>query len=794
MSEIQKKFSDLIVYNSITNELPDEKYDITKAFSFVEFLNYVKVLDDDNTENFEQFKLYLKNWELIDTKNNRENALSLRGQYINFFNELLLVYSTSEEKRYFSNLDLNDVESLTNAIPFFTRKINEIVNYYRDKRNTFKKDLREYKNKGSVESVKNFTKNTILNFLESDISSITLLQPLTSIQRNLKIELEEGYDTFNDYYDVDPNDTTQTSNANDIPSTTFINLDAAIADTITENGIYIEELLPFKLTVDFDSPEEQFLQREDYIDYNLDLSVNSAGDSINNTPRDTLKILYEAELSQKLTGTDYYFLSATTDGIMLSGKLFTAENEIENALNINYPTSIVEPSTETDFERQVGLYYKPTNFSILRVNGSYITKLKTDISPGLYVYPDPSKYGDIIGTSTDKRDSPYNFFFDESSYKNVSSSYGRRIVKGNKKDHYFHSYNSYQQNRITDNSLSSFRVHYPDLINFGMIHKIDSDIYGNEFVSYVDDIGVIKNQDDSEATNVINAPFKSGNTIDFSENRYGDVVPKKSLEEIRKSKKHVYLKDVSNNTFLPLSASNFSIIIDKYKSNNTLYDELKNNLLDVNIYEDTLSFKTSSYNVIDRYSFDGKFRATSIAPMILERDLNFYNMSIITDDLLVGDNIIKCNISLIPDFANGVNADLNNCFYYEFYLYDLNKNVPSIIIDRNSYNLDYFIDLTYFNIDTKLTQIKNADLTYNSKLDSYNLAVNYYDLNGLVYIHVLVFDIINSEIIITDNRLYKPSSPVFTTTFTDASNLTAYSLSSILTTPTVNLAFASVQF
>ena len=638
-----------------------KKYDITKAFSFVEFLNYVKVLDDDNTENFEQFKLYLKNWELIDTKNNRENTLSLRGQYINFFNELLLVYSTSEEKRYFSNLDLNDVESLTNAIPFFTRKINEIVNYYRDKRNTFKKDLREYKNKGSVESVKNFTKNTILNFLESDISSITLLQPLTSVQRNLKIELEEGYDTFNDYYDVDPTDTTQTSNANNIPATTFINLDAAIADTITENGIYIEELLPFKLTVDFDSPEEQFLQREDYIDYNIDLSVNSTGDIINNTPRDTLKILYEAELSQKLTGTDYYFLSATTEGIMLSGKLFTAENEIENALNINYPTSIVEPSTETDFERQVGLYYKPTNFSILRVNGSYITKLKTDISPGLYVYPDPSKYGDIIGTGTDKRDTPYNFFFDESSYKNASSSYGRRIVKSNKKDHYFHSYNSYQQNRITDNPLSSFRVHYPDLINFGMIHKVDSDIYGNEFVSYVADAGVIKNQDDSEAVNVINAPFKSGNTIDVSQNRYGDVAPKKSLEEIKNSKKYVYLKDVSNNTFLPLSSSNFSVIIDKYKSNNTLYGELKNNMLEVNIYDNTLSFKTLSYNVIDGYTFDGKFRAASIAPMILQRDAKFFDMSFITDDLVVGDNIIKCNISLMPGFTA-----FNNSFYYEF--------------------------------------------------------------------------------------------------------------------------------
>ena len=115
-------------------------------------------------------------------------------------------------------------------------------------------------------------------------------------------------------------------------------------------------------------------------------------------------------------------------------------------------------------------------------------------------------------------------------------------------------------------------------------------------------------------------------------------------------------------------------------------------------------------------------------------------------------------------------------------------------IDRNIYNLAYFEDLTKFDIDVKLTQLKNAELTYNSKLDSYNLAVNYCDSTGLIYIHVLIFDIINNKFFITDNRLYKPSTTVFTTVFTDASTLTAYSLSSILTTPTINLAFASLQF
>ena len=141
MSKIQKKFSELIVYNSVTNGITSEqKYDLTNPFSFVEFLNYIKLIDDDNTKNYELFKQYLKQWELNDKKTNKNPEVSLRGIYINFLSELLLVYGNSEEKRYFSNLDLNNEESLTNAIPFFTRKINEIVNYYREKRNTFKKD------------------------------------------------------------------------------------------------------------------------------------------------------------------------------------------------------------------------------------------------------------------------------------------------------------------------------------------------------------------------------------------------------------------------------------------------------------------------------------------------------------------------------------------------------------------------------------------------------------------------------------------------------------------------------
>lgn len=787
MSKIQKKFSELIVYNSVTNGITSEqKYDLTNPFSFVEFLNYIKLIDDDNTKNYELFKQYLKQWELNDKKTNKNPEVSLRGIYINFLSELLLVYGNSEEKRYFSNLDLNNEESLTNAIPFFTRKINEIVNYYREKRNTFKKDLREYKNKGSVSSVENFTKHTILNFIENGINNISLIEPLSSIQQNLKIELEEGYDTYNDYYDIDPNDKTQSSNTNDIPSTTFLNLDAAIAETITENGIYIEELLPFKLTVKFDKPEEQYLRSEDYIDYNINLQVNSDGDIENITPRDTLKILYEAELSQKLTGTDYYYLSATSEGIALSGKLFTADNEIENALNINFPSSSIQSSGDTEFDRQFGLFYKPTNFSILRVDGSYFAKLKTNIEPGLYVYPDPDNYGDIVGTSTRIRKNPYNFFFDQSSYKNASSSSGRNTVKSNKRSHYFHSYTSHQQNRSSnENTNASFNTRYTDIVDFGTIRKVDSDIYGNEFIVYVKDPSVIKNIDTEIGRYFKPSSFKSGETLYITKNRYGEVVSSADVIDV----KNIYINNVKDSTFLPLSASKFITIIDKYKSNSKLYGELIDSILDINLYDDTFSIKTLSYNVIDKYLFDGEFKSSTLAPMVIERDGTFSNFSHITNDLKVGNDIIKCNISLVPSFSS-----YNNCFYYEFYLYNLNKNRPNVIIDRRVVNLDYYEDLTKFDIDVKLMNLNSANLSHNSKQDQYNLVINYNDYNKNIYIHTLNFKLKNNGIEIVRNYLYQPINYNHTSNLYDITSLQEYTTIPITTTPSINTIQGSINF
>ena len=128
------KFTEYVVNNSITNTLSDDKFDIGSPFNFIEYLNYVKVIDTNDLENFNQYKKYLEKWKETDFDNNKNNSVNIKSIYLNFFNDLTLKYSTQEQRRFFNTIDFYDQDSLTKIIPFYRAKIVEILDYYREKR------------------------------------------------------------------------------------------------------------------------------------------------------------------------------------------------------------------------------------------------------------------------------------------------------------------------------------------------------------------------------------------------------------------------------------------------------------------------------------------------------------------------------------------------------------------------------------------------------------------------------------------------------------------------------------
>ena len=199
------QFNNTLVYNSITNKLDDEKRDLNSPFSFLEFLNFANILTKELDE-LNLYQQYLKEWESITNISLTSINSDIREQFITFLSEVKLKFSTREERRYFDNIDLNDNEQLTIAVPFFTSKIKEISLYFARKRDEVTKNLGYIKTKGSRRGVDTFIKDKLSDLYTGDDipPELTIPENIGEFLKNIEIETERQYDTFNDYYDLDP--------------------------------------------------------------------------------------------------------------------------------------------------------------------------------------------------------------------------------------------------------------------------------------------------------------------------------------------------------------------------------------------------------------------------------------------------------------------------------------------------------------------------------------------------------------------------------------------------------------
>ena len=120
------QFSNVIVYNSITNTLNDEKFDSNQPFSFIEFLNYSRLLSNEVIQ-YTDYQVYLKKWnEVTVVKYNDINTV-IKQEFVSFLKTIALNYTTAEEKRYLTNINFEDSQDLEVAAPFFATKIKQIL-------------------------------------------------------------------------------------------------------------------------------------------------------------------------------------------------------------------------------------------------------------------------------------------------------------------------------------------------------------------------------------------------------------------------------------------------------------------------------------------------------------------------------------------------------------------------------------------------------------------------------------------------------------------------------------------
>ena len=786
--------NNVIVYNSITNTLLDEKFDNVQPFSFIEYLNYSKSYDKSIIQ-FSDYQGYLKKWNEVTLVKFTDLKAVTRQQFIVFLKSIALNFSTNEERRFLSNINFENNDDLEIAVPFFVQKIKDVLLYFAEKRDNYTIDLELAKNKGSISGVTNYLKTTIIETIfANDLQPpITPTVPLSTVSSELQVEIEESYDTFNDYFDLDPYEPASfyeaagkrqqyfTSNTNTSDKNLFLDYSQAIIDLINSEQVVLEELQSLAISVD--QPDLDLLQQSDFIDYNT-------------RTRETLRLVLNAELIKKFTGTDFYYLSCTNTGIV-SGLLFEATSPFSNLLNVYNPTTLTVPQSSNKYERDVGLFFKPSIQSLLQLQTPFGYSLKETISGEyVYVFPDPNVYGNISSLTKTDHVSPFNFIpYGEKIQKNISSNNALGNSQVSNNDFTFESYHSLEQNSV--------RSIMQDLYNVGVVYSYSSDLYGNIYIGFKQqNTNYIKNFENNVDNNVAvfglssytSVPYLSSIKSILSAGTFDNTstittsIPapsaQSSLYTLRNSPGRFVVYNIDDSTINSLS-SVYTKVFDKYP---TQESEINNNLFSFETFGNTFVLTTSSYVIVDAPLYiNGGFDQSPFVPLILQSSVNHKVSNVYQKD----NDLFISKI----DVTNSPLTSGSNTRYFQISLYSYNllnhvtTNYAFLSTDGNgdrdnlfSYDLNTFVNVT------------NVNLIYNKKQDTFNIVVTLKDSSNNLFIHSTFFRISNSVVSVIKEKIFKSNNTNLTVNFFDGSYVGHLLLNTVTTTPTIESSNGTITF
>ena len=189
---------------------------------------------------------------------------------------------------------------------------------------------------------------------------------------------------FNQLIELDQQQITASS-TNSISATDFLDLNKALVNILNEKNITLSELGDHSPVVTFNQPDASLLDLNDYINYDK-------------TEPDELKLFYKNQLTENLIGTDFYYLSTDSQNQTISGKYISAQNKAYNYFNINNATTYSIPVSSRMFEKDIGGFFLPVKYSILRTIGRYDFYLKDNLERDtIYSFPHPNVQGNISG-------------------------------------------------------------------------------------------------------------------------------------------------------------------------------------------------------------------------------------------------------------------------------------------------------------------------------------------------------------------------------------------------------------
>ena len=464
--------------NSIVNDSSTVYGDEVSPYSYLKFVEFFSYEPSRNMVQL--YNEYVDLWsktKKIDYSSDTFTA-TVKDKYFELLRNIDLLYTSAEEKRFLTSLDLNNEHDRSLLIPYYVEKINDITNYFIKKRENIKFTTHKIKNLNSKTGVKDI----LLDFINDELTQSGKYSELSdytisALVDDLEIDIVEKYDGFSHYYDIDPNTPIDQydiknsllskyfkNNTLEYDKIAFLDKDEYLLSVIREYPLYLVADIGFIFSISNDNADLSQCKPKDFITY------------ANSNSYDDLNVNTYTKLTQKYAGVDTHYLSAH-NGEIHTGVLIDAQSPYANTLNIKH-TSIQNVAVgELVDIRKVGGFFIPTTQNISFYTAYNKEKKLTHNLDGVYYYPDPDLYGNVYGTSINKLDRyPYTW---KTSLLNLYHPHTYSKIAGlpNKPYQDFHGY-------VEDNKTCTLLNKFESTHNNGVITKYNIDIHGNEYAMF----------------------------------------------------------------------------------------------------------------------------------------------------------------------------------------------------------------------------------------------------------------------------------------------------------------------
>lgn len=502
-------YSDVSVDNSITNPLADTNsaLDNTSPFSFLDYLKYTNGTYSPAEYNI-FYTSYLKKWSTVKSEVTPTNIF-IAEQYSELLKDISLNFTSNAEKRFLTNIDFSNPLDLDIALPFYTKKIKEIILFYKQKRDTGTFVIERNKIKGTNTSLERCIYELITQYVFSDdniAGSSELNYNIDKIKQSLEIDIDEFIDVYSNYFDLPRTPVDEsvirtelyTFNTNAIESDYFFDKDEEVTKMIFGSSIYLSEI-PIAVNVQ--------------LNYNPVCSpINPLTTLVSDDDKDQIgasqRVDLKKRLFQKYLGSDFYYLSTNGSIDTLSGMFIKADNPSGNLLNMQTADIAGVEAGQLESLRSIGLFFKPDKQGILKVGAkSFTYEINRDIlePDRIYIFPDPSVYGNVSLNA--QSDYPLIYTFDITpEIRNRSNSIAYGDPKINSDEQSIAPYYSRQQNKAQTELFTDLS----DLWNLGIIRKWQTDIYGNQYAIFKDQYGQYFETPQSDTENVVKCLVMDG--------------------------------------------------------------------------------------------------------------------------------------------------------------------------------------------------------------------------------------------------------------------------------------------